>query len=164
MPASTRQAASTCRARVTVLRPVLVAAKTLTVGLVAYHQIPFDFVTSTAGLRESLHQPRIRAALQAADAEAWIAWAWNAGQLALVGFLRVPGVCELGGSLRRSIRSAMSLVWVLALVVEVLQVFVMCLAFDAMDGLAGVLCLSAASCMVWTRRESGRCGACWWWC
>ena len=70
-------------------RPLSAAATAVTLGLMAYHLLPFDVVTSSAALWGSLSGSRLGFSFYGQGADAWLAWAGYAGQFALIGFLSV---------------------------------------------------------------------------
>ncbi len=124
-------------------RPLPCCVTALTLGVLAYNLVPFDVVVSTEGLWDSLRASRIQPSLYEVGIEDWTDWAGYAGQLGLIGFLSVLGLRSGGNTLRRSVWRGLGHVAVLALLIEVLQLFVQSHAFDVMDGLAG-LCGGAA--------------------
>ncbi len=137
-------------------RPLSAAATAVTLGLIAYHLLPFDVVTSSAALFGSLRESRLGFSLHGQGASSWLAWAGYAGQFALVGFLSVHAFMERGRSLRRSVAESIQHVAVVALVLEVVQIFVVSHTFDVMDGVAGVVGggtgVAIARCLVGWRR------------
>ncbi|MEE9295011.1 MAG: VanZ family protein [Phycisphaerae bacterium] len=136
---SARFADPMCRRLLRALRlqPFSTAAGVVTVGLVLYHLMPFDFVTSSASLWQSLRQSRALPLQRAMGPETWVACAGYAGQFAVLGFLGVLGYCRRGWSLGDSVKRTLTHVSVLALLIEVLQVLVVSHAFDVVDGMAG---------------------------
>ncbi len=119
--------------------PVSTAATLLTLGLIVYHLLPFDVVTSSAALWDSLRASRIGFSFLDRGVDDWVAWGGYAGQFALLGFLFARGCSERGGTFGESAGAAVMHIAVVALVLEVVQVFVVSHAFDVMDGAAGVV-------------------------
>lgn len=93
-------------------KPCAAPATAVACGLLLYHLIPFDFVTSTAGLRHSLAQSRLRPFIPGSvGAEqaglAVIGWLGLAGQFAALGCLCMMCQAARGqspvSSMRRSV-------------------------------------------------------------
>lgn len=142
-------------ARALAWRPMLTVAKVLSVGLLMYHLVPFDFVTSSEAMWASMHQTRVWPTVGDVDAATQIAWVGYAGQFALLGFLCVLGLRERGRSVSDAVNAALTHVGVLALLIEVLQLFVASHAFDSVDffvaASGGMLGVCAAAAVVMRR-------------
>lgn len=143
-------------------RPYSTVTVALVIGLMLYHLIPFDFVTSTSGLRRSLAQtalwPLVGGPSRAGDSwHQWLQWFGYAGQFALLGLLSVLAYRERGLPLAYSLRKSIACIMLVPLAIEVSQVFVVSHAFDAADWLAasggGLVGLGMGGWMV-TRRPT----------
>lgn len=134
-----------------------VATLVLTLGYVLYGLVPFDFVTNSESLRQSLGQAQFRlfslSTESPVDAHAdWIAWFGQAGRFALLGFVALLSYRGTGVHLSVALRSVRSHVLIVALIIEVLQILVISHDLDVRDWLAcsvgGVLGMAAA-CRLW---------------
>jgi len=130
-------------------KPAATAAGVLTVGLVVYHLLPFDVVTSREQFRVSLSQCRFRplygdgGTVSTAELLTWIGLA---GQFAVLGMLYAAAAAERGGVMATAERGAVMVaaarrsivtVVVTALTIEVCQIFVASHALDGLDVIAG---------------------------
>ena len=111
----------------------------LTAGLVVYHLLPFDFVTSSTALWASLRESRTLPLQRTIDPETWVGCAGYAGQFAILGCLCVLGCTGRGRRLGSSVGRAFVHVGVVALIIEALQLFVVSHTFDVLDLSAGAL-------------------------
>jgi VanZ family protein len=139
-------------------RSCTLSATAVACGLVLYHLIPFDFVTSTADLQKSLGQSRlwpfIPGSLGAGvSSRALIGWFGVAGQFAVLGILCMRCKGAAGITLRSSACRSLCCVSLVAAIVEVSHIFVASHAFDTLDWLAattgGSIGIAIAA---WSRR------------
>ncbi len=123
------------------------------IGLVAYHLIPFDVVTSTSDLRRSLAQSNFwpigdwhaQHGGVAPDASAWFAWLTDALPFAVLGALATLARFHRPSTIlfdrrrpRNNATTAFIEVAAVALSIELLQLFVISHAFELMDLFAAI--------------------------
>lgn len=126
------------------LRPWSAATAALTIGLMAYHLVPFDFVGSSLAMRRSLAQTNLwpiagTAATDLSSVDEWVRMLGYASPFGLLAFVGVLGRCERGMSGAVSRRALLTGVALVPLALEVVQIFVASHAFDAMDWLSGAM-------------------------
>ena len=133
----------------------------LACGLLLYHLIPFDFVTSTAALQRSLAQSRLWPFIPGsvgteAGGLAVIGWLGSGGQFAVLGCLCMMCQAARGLNPGSSIRWSVWCVGLVAMATETAQLFVASHAFDTLDWLAamagGLVGIALAGCL----RHRGR--------
>ncbi len=120
-------------------RPFSMAVKLLSVGLIAYHLLPFDFVMTGEALQNSLRGSRLTFGTYGLTAGDWVGWVAIVGQFALLG-----GLCFLSGPERRvpvraAVLGGIAHVAILAIAIEILQVFSQSHTMDVRDAFAGVV-------------------------
>ena len=124
------------------LRPWSTATAALTIGLMAYHLVPFDFVGSSLAMRRSLAQSNLWPIAGDASADLnsvgdWIGMLGYAGPFGLLAFVGVLGRRERGMSGSACRRALLTGIAVIPLSLEVAQIFVGSHAFEVMDWVVG---------------------------
>ncbi len=118
-------------------QPYATAAAASTVSLVLYHLLPFDFVTTSGELRNSLATASLWPLLGwsgvAITPDQWVRWAGYAAQFAFLVFLSVRADQERGLSRREVARRSLAFLVIVPFTIEVAQIFVCSHAFDLAD-------------------------------
>lgn len=123
-------------------QPFATAAAALAIGLMFYHLLPFDFVTTTEALWQSLGQTRVWPTPSLDGQHAYAPWLISAGYaapFALLGLLLMWSRRGKTSSRYDALVKSVAGVLAIALAVEVAQLFVISHAFDLMDLLAAAV-------------------------
>ncbi|NOT00314.1 MAG: hypothetical protein HOP29_06765 [Phycisphaerales bacterium] len=124
-------------------RPMVTAAKAMTVALCVYHLVPFDLVTSTEALRHTLARTRLwpifgLAPIDMDETRLAVDSFAYAAQFLLLGLVAAGAQRERGLTPIRSAARAFIQVAAVAFAIEISQIFVASHALDAVDFLAAV--------------------------
>ncbi len=144
-----------------VSRPWTISATGVACGLLLYHLIPFDFVTSTAELQKSLAQSRLWPFIPGSvgtgvSSRDLIGWFGVAGQFAVLGILCMMSELSRGLTMRSSVCRSLCCVSLVGAVVETSQIFVASHAFDTLDWLAAMTGGSIGIAVTTWLRRCGR--------